>query len=77
MDDRRKKETVTDLSRRESTRPHWDYGFAFCQTGLELLDLLAVSFDKRVGVNHFLLLCIELTGKKNNQYPISDTCLDY
>jgi hypothetical protein len=60
----KKKKKMTNLSCRESTRPHWDYGFAFCQTGLELLDLLAVSFDKRVSVDHFLLLCIELTKKK-------------
>jgi hypothetical protein len=61
-----KKKVMANLSRGESTRPHWNDGFAFCQTSLELLDLLAVSFDKRVSVDHFLLLCIELTNKRKD-----------
>jgi hypothetical protein len=57
------------LSCRESTRPHWNHGFAFCQTGLELLDLLAVSFNKGVSIDHFLLLRIELVRRFQYAMP--------
>lgn len=53
------------LTRRKSSIPYRRLGFALCKTGFQLLNLLPVSFDESIRVNHFCLLGMQLKKKKS------------